>query len=273
MIGPDSTTLIHLGAKFNPCQFAMNPPFINTTLCPAAYQNVYPLEAVTAFDGSQIICGNLNEYCGLSTFAIYNVGNQWYRPITAIFLHGGVIHFIMNMLFQVLTGYAMERDMGFIRMFFMYMLSGVGGFLFASVFAPSNVSVGCSGALLGLVAALLLDLINNWRLVANPKRTLAFLIIMIIVTFGIGLLPWFDNWAHIGGFVIGLFSSCVFLPQISFGKWDRRRKVILIFVAIPIIIAIYFGLIYALMNEVDILNICPNCHYINCLPLIPGCQS
>ncbi len=37
----------------------------------------------------------------------------------------------------------------------------------------------------------------------------------------VGLLPWFDNWAHIGGFFVGLFASCIFLPQINFGPWVR----------------------------------------------------
>lgn len=55
-----------------------------------------------------------------------------------MFLHAGFVHFIFNMVFQLRTGFAIERDIGFLRVFFIYFISGIGGFFFSAVFSPMN---------------------------------------------------------------------------------------------------------------------------------------
>ena len=86
--------------------------------------------------------------------------DQWYRVFTAIFLSGGVVHFLLNMVFQYQTGFLMERDIGFIRIFFIYFISGVGGNLFGSLFSP-------------LSGATLLPEKCLWRLTVYVQRLLA----------------------------------------------------------------------------------------------------
>jgi hypothetical protein len=89
--------------------------------------------------------------CVLADLCALNGGqNQFYRFIVPIFLHGGVLHFLFNMSFQVRTGVDMERDVGTLRIALIYMASGVGGFIFGANFSGiRGMSVGCSGSLYG----------------------------------------------------------------------------------------------------------------------------
>ena len=72
-----------------------------------------------------------------------------FRFIIPIFLHGGILHFVMNMGLQYRIGFKIERDIGWWRMFFIYFLSGIGGFAFSGLFAGVSPSVGASASLYG----------------------------------------------------------------------------------------------------------------------------
>ncbi len=60
-----------------------------------------------------------------------------------------------------------------------------------------------------------------------------------------------DNWSHIGGFCFGAVSGIVFLPYITFGKWDARRKRILLLLCIPLLMIMFivaFVMFYLIQN-------------------------
>lgn len=90
----------------------------------------------------------------------------------------------------------MERDFGSFRIGMIYMLSGVAGFVFGANINAMLPSVGCSGALFGLVACLLLDLLQNWKLIVRPWFELFKLVLVILLSFALGLLPYIDNFAQ-----------------------------------------------------------------------------
>ena len=76
--------------------------------------------------------------------------NQWYRFITPIFLHSGIIHLLLNLSFQVNVGFALERDIGWWRMGLIYIISGIGGFIFGAPLSDVRIpTVGASGSLYG----------------------------------------------------------------------------------------------------------------------------
>lgn len=69
---------------------------------------------------------------------------------------------------------------------------------------------GASGALFGIIALVLLDLLYTWRERRKPLRDLLWIILDIIIAFALGLLPGLDNFSHIGGFLMGLvFGVCI----------------------------------------------------------------
>ncbi|ORX76910.1 rhomboid-domain-containing protein [Anaeromyces robustus] len=252
MLGPDAGTLIQLGSRFVPCMKKTNHTYVE---CPPSikYSEYY----------------NNKDYCSFADICGFGLEegetpNQWFRFFTAIFLHGGIIHLILNLIFQIRTGVQMEKDFGTWRIMIIYLASGIFGFVFGGPYAGVSNSVGCSGSLYGLLACLLLDLIENWKIIVKPKKDLIKLIIVIIISLGFGLIPNIDNFSHVGGFITGILTGLIFMPSIIFSKKDLKIKRILMLISIFILVFMYimvFEQFYAKTKK------CSWCHYINCLPL------
>ena len=131
---------------------------------------------------------------------------------------------------------------------------------------PKKVSVGASGSLYGLFALLLLDLVQNWQILLTPVRDMISLTVNVTIALGVGLLPFVDNFAHIGGFLAGILSGLVFLPAIDFNENDRRRKRVLRLIAFPALTAVLGYGFYAFWMQMEVG--CSWCHYLDCVP--PG---
>ena len=240
MAGVSAVTLVRLGAKYVPC---MRPGI---------------------FAEMELGSRNLEELCGMGGFT-NGVPNQWYRFITAIFLHSGLFHLAFNLIFQLTTGCMIERKFGCIRIAIIYLASGIIGNLFGSLMQPRVASVGASGALYGLLGVLYLDLFQNWPLLIHPWRNFFILTITILVSLAIGLLPYIDNYAHVGGIVCGILSGIIFCPTIVFGKWDARRKMISLAIAAPLFVAMFVvGFLYFYVFYTD--QFCNWCRWFNCIP-------
>lgn len=140
MIGPSVHVLINMGARFVPCMKTIEGITDNPTI-------TYPCPNTTVSDTSKEGC-TLGEWCGFSGGNIpSNLGgtapkggepNQWYRFITPIFLHAGIIHIAFNMLFQLRLGVDMEREIGHIRFAVVYFAAGIFGFVFGGNYAPNG---------------------------------------------------------------------------------------------------------------------------------------
>ncbi|KAI8813857.1 rhomboid family-domain-containing protein, partial [Cladochytrium replicatum] len=252
-IGPAPGVLISMGARFYPC---MHP---GTSLDGVQIQ--CPAGSVSATGGT--VC-TLAELCGFS-----GKPDQWYRLILPIFLHGGIVHLLLNLVFQLRTAAQLERDWGWWRVALIYFISGIAGFLFGASYSGNTPSVGASGALYGLIACLLLDLLQNWRIIVKPVTELIKLLFLIIISFGIGMLPFVDNFAHVGGFVTGLFAGLLLIPTIHFGKGDKWRKLGFRIASVPVLIAIYVFLIQSFVTGAE----CSWCKYVNCIPGLPWCAQ
>lgn len=93
----------------------------------------------------------------------------------------------------------------------------------------------------------MVELGQSWQVVNHPWQELLKLVLLITFSLAVGLLPYVDNWSHLGGFVFGILASMVFLPYITFGKWDNRRKKLLLLIGLGGLVALYvltFTLIY-----------------------------
>ncbi|RAO70717.1 uncharacterized protein BHQ10_006729 [Talaromyces amestolkiae] len=209
MIGPSPYVQINMGSRFVACM--KNIPGVqdaNTTIS-------WPCPNTTSSDASSSMnqC-TLSELCGFSgvpnpkpngSLDDQPEPNQWFRFIVPMFLHAGLIHIGFNMLMQMTVGADMERRIGWWRYALVYFSSGIFGFVMGGNYAAQGISsTGASGALFGLVALSLLDLLYTWGERRSPWVELIFLIIEIAVSFVLGLLPGLDNFSHIGGFIMGL---------------------------------------------------------------------
>lgn len=195
MVGPSPYVLINMGARYVPCMRAM--PEIQKL------DNLnWPCPNTTSSDFS---C-TLSQLCGFGdNHSPTEHPNQWFRFIIPVFLHAGFVHIGFNMLIQLTLGREMEKDVGPLRYLLVYLSSGIFGFVLGGNFAPSGISsTGASGALFGVIALVLLDLIYHWGDHRSPWVDLAWIIATIIISFALGLLPGLDNFSHIGGFLMGL---------------------------------------------------------------------
>jgi len=86
-----------------------------------------------------------------------------------------------------------------------YISSGIFGFVLGGNFAATGIaSTGASGALFGIIALNLLDLLYTWGERKSPWKDFAFIMLDVVISFVLGLLPGLDNFSHIGGFFMGL---------------------------------------------------------------------
>jgi rhomboid protease GluP len=121
-----------------------------------------------------------------------------------MFLHGGFLHLFFNGWALVQLGGLFERWIGSGRLVLTYFATGICGSL-ASVLFTNNVSVGASGAIFGLLGALIAFLLRRRnRLAAGGKSILSQLVFWAGLNLILGAsMPMIDNFAHIGGLVAG----------------------------------------------------------------------
>jgi len=189
---------------------------------------------------------------------------QWWRFITALFLHSGAIHATLVLMVQMYAGKEIEAQAGFLRTLLIYFISGIGGNVISGIFAPRTVSMGADPAVYGLLGVMLVELFQAWQVVPNVWWQLIKLVVLIAASLLIGTLPYVDNWSHLGGFAFGIVSGIVFLPYITFGKWDARRKKILLYICIPLMFIMFlmgFVTFYLIGNT----TWCDSCPYFNCI--------
>ena len=132
---------------------------------------------------------------------------EYYRMVTSLFMHGGIEHIVSNMIFLAALGEMLEKALGHFRFALLYMLSGICGNIFSIaqivLSGERHTSVGASGAVFGLIGALLIIVIINngrYREISIHRMVLA---IIYMVSTGMSAER-IDNAAHLGGLISGI---------------------------------------------------------------------
>ncbi|XWS37784.1 hypothetical protein CRYUN_Cryun19dG0074900 [Craigia yunnanensis] len=201
------------------------------------------------------------------------LNHQGWRLLTCIWLHAGVIHLLANMLSLVFIGIRLEQQFGFVRIGILYLLSGFGGSVLSSLFIRNNISVGASGALFGLLGAMLSELITNWTIYTNKAAALLTLLVIIAINLAIGILPHVDNFAHIGGFLTGFLLGFVLLPRPQNLPAGTRLKskykpyqYVLWLVSLVLLVVGFTVALVMLFRGENGNHHCHWCHYLSCVP-------
>lgn len=123
---------------------------------------------------------------------------EYYRLLTAAFLHGGLLHLALNMYALYLFGPPLEAVFGRVRFVALYLASALGGSALSYAFSdPRAPSLGASGAVFGLLGAFL---VVSRRL----RRDTRTVLVLLVINFAYGLIvPRIDWRAHLGGFIAG----------------------------------------------------------------------
>jgi membrane associated rhomboid family serine protease len=152
------------------------------------------------FDALQLIEWGAN-------FGPATIDGQWWRLITAQFVHGDVLHLLANMWVLFNAGRLARQVYGSAAFLGIYFGTGLCGFLASLAWNPANVSVGASGAIFGVLAAFMAFLLHQRAqlpasmLRAHWKSTLIFIVFNLVSG---ALQANIDNAAHVGGMVSGL---------------------------------------------------------------------
>lgn len=148
---------------------------------------------------------------------------EWWRLHASTFLHGGPWHLILNMYGLWILGKLVEQFLGSARFFALYTLSGVGGALASVVAGGGRISVGASGAVLGLLGAAIAELGLRRQTYHEGWRRAVFknLVFLAVAQLFIGTMyPQIDQAAHVGGLFAGALGTIVLAPR---GRVGRTR--------------------------------------------------
>lgn len=151
--------------------------------------------------------------------------HEYYRIITSIFLHFGIEHLLNNMVILGALGWNLELETGKIRFLIIYLVSGIGGNLLSLYLGVSSaeyaVSAGASGAIFGLMGALLYVAARNRGRMGRISGKGVLFMIALSLYFGI-TSSGIDNAAHIGGLLCGFILAVILYRKKNsyHAKWE-----------------------------------------------------
>lgn len=143
---------------------------------------------------------------------------QWWRLLSACFVHIGILHLIVNIYALLYIGLILEPILGKTRFLAAYLISGISSSMTSLWWNEWSVSAGASGAIFGLCGVFLALL--TARFLAKPIQKAQWASILIFVVYNLlsGLSPSstsIDNAAHMGGLLSGLIIGYAFIPSLK----------------------------------------------------------
>ena len=167
---------------------------------------------------------------------------EYYRLITSCFLHGSIIHLFFNSYALYVIGSQIENFLGRIKYLVIFIFSGILGNLFSMIFNGSIPSIGASGAIFGLMGALLYFGYHYRVYLGTVLKNQ--LIPIILLNLGLGfILKGVDNFAHIGGLIGGIMITSSLGVKNKSTTFEKVNGTIitLIFTAVIIYVAFIYS--------------------------------
>ena len=150
-----------------------------------------------------------------ASFGPFTRRGEYWRLIMPMFIHGGMIHLLVNGYSLYILGIFVERVYGYARFTFLYVACGVGSAA-VSMSLSDKVSVGASGAIFGLAGVMLAAgyrhrefIPRHWARVFGKG---IIPVILLNLALGFALRQWIDNWAHLGGLACGIVLGFAIPP-------------------------------------------------------------
>lgn len=207
--------------------------------------NIVMFAVMAVFTGSAAISGPNDQT--LLNFGADNgvraMRGEYWRIVTNLFVHIGLLHCFMNMWIFAVMGPNVERIYGTIKFTLAYFFAGIVASLTSIYMHPQNISAGASGAVFGIFGLWFGFLVANKGILqenfvkSNMKSAVVFLIMVLANGF---MRTGIDNAAHIGGVVAGFISGFLLSPSFpGEAKWKRRD-----YFGIVVMLAIAAGAFY-----------------------------
>ncbi len=170
------------------------------------------------------------------------LGGDYYRLITSAFLHGSLLHLLVNMYSLLVIGKEVETYLGKTKFLLIYLLSAFMGSLLSIVLHDNTIGIGASGAIFGLLGSLLYFGYHYRLYLASSLTSQIIPIIILNLIFGF-MTPGIDNACHIGGLIGGYLSTMIVGIEYKSTKSDTINGIV-----VYLLLVIF--LIYALFNLV-----------------------
>ena len=169
--------------------------------------------------------GGSIPYFQLPSGAVAGIATgEYWRLITSMFLHAGIIHIALNMYGLWLFGRVLEDELGSMKMLAVYLISGLAGGAFSYAFGPGAVGVGASGAIYGLLGAFVA---YNYRrrhmrfYRARLQAIMPWVFLNLFLSFQIKVIDW---RAHVGGLVVG--AAALYIAE-GTGSPQTKRAIMI----------------------------------------------
>jgi rhomboid protease GluP len=195
---------------------------------------------------NQLLAGSFEQVLGAvrwgANSAVLVKNGEYFRLMSANFLHGGSAHLLFNLVALWLVGGLLERLLGWARFTTIYLSSGIAAMGASALLGAGTQSVGASGAIFGILGGLA---VVNWRyrteLPLGFRQPLRWWLMILALNAALPvLLPLItmarvDVAAHAAGFVFGI--------AVTFGLIEREKRLQIAVPASPLLYAVTFGLI------------------------------
>jgi len=228
---------------------------------------------------------------GAKQTSLMIVEGDWWRLFTPMFLHAGLIHYLLNMLALWFVGSAIEQSHGFINTAIAFIIAGVGGTVLSALFLPQYISVGASGGIFGFIGMCIGDIAVNWRLVfirthdnennyCRHIMVIVWLFLDIVVNCLIGLTPFVDNFNHLGGLIYGFLCGLSTIERLEEGffgidsdAWTKIRNTVIRFIGLIISVVLLMTSTAILAKSDGGGSPCSACRYLSCIPFPPWSED
>jgi rhomboid protease GluP len=148
---------------------------------------------------------------------------EWWRVVSCVFVHVGFSHMVVNAISLLVIGVLCEDLLGSLRTLAVFFVAGIAGALFSYLASPEPVSAGASGAVMGLLGAVFMELtLNRARYRALWKRGVwGGVGLVVLCEVGIGFFyPVVDQWAHGAGLAAGALLGAALSPHV---RWRTAQ--------------------------------------------------
>lgn len=183
------------------------------------------------------VSGIINTF-EFATSGVALRANRFFVLITAAFLHSDIIHLACNMYSLYIIGTQIETVLGKIKFLIVYFISAIVGSLLSGVLT-NGASIGASGAIFGLLGALLY-FGYHYRLYLGNLITSQIIPVILLNLFLGFMMPGIDNFGHIGGLIGGVLSAMIVGVEGKNDKSDRINGAVILTIVVAFLCYMIF---------------------------------
>jgi rhomboid protease GluP len=178
-----------------------------------------------------------------ANFGPYTVSGQWWRLLTCVFIHGGLLHIAFNMWCLWDLGRLAESVYGHWTFALVYLITGLSASIASVIWNPVILSVGASGAIFGIAGALIASFyLGEFSM---PRAAMSGMLRSVVMFVGYNLffgavIARTDNAAHVGGLLMGLLLGALIAKVAPMQDDFSRRSAVLLLGIVLVVVAVMY---------------------------------